>query len=64
MYEGLSAVSSKPQTVVFIALMDLDPSNGFFMSLKKGEDVCLDGNAVLRFPPAGGGLGLLLCLNL
>lgn len=64
MSEGLGRDRGKQQTVVFIALTDLNPSNGFFLSLKKGEDVCVDGNELLRFPPTGGGLGVLLCLNL
>ncbi|KAL1311907.1 hypothetical protein AAFC00_001977 [Neodothiora populina] len=55
---------AKNQTVVFVALVELNPSNGFFMPLEKGQDVCIDGNTVLRFPPCGGGVGLFICLNL
>lgn len=55
---------SRPQTVVFIALEDLGPHNGFPMELRKGEDVCMDGNDALLFPPTDGGEGILICLNL
>ena len=53
-----------PQTVVFIALTELDHRNGFFINLKPGQDVCIDGTAGLIFPPEGGGLGVCICLNL
>ncbi|KAL1311908.1 hypothetical protein AAFC00_001977 [Neodothiora populina] len=62
--EGMSIDRAKNQTVVFVALVELNPSNGFFMPLEKGQDVCIDGNTVLRFPPCGGGVGLFICLNL
>lgn len=54
----------RPQTVIFIALTELGRNNGFFLHLQPGEDVCIDSNAKLLFPPEGGGLGLCLCLDL
>lgn len=54
----------RPQTVVFIALTRLSQQNGFFIDLEPGQDVCVDSNAGLMFPPTGGGLGVCLCLNL
>ncbi|KAK3045653.1 hypothetical protein LTR09_012785 [Extremus antarcticus] len=62
--EGLGRDADKRQTVVFVALIDLDTTNGFFMSLKKGQDVCVDSRAIVYFPPTGGGSGLFFCLNL
>jgi hypothetical protein len=53
-----------PQTVVFIALTELNRHNGFFTDLEVGEDVCIDSAAGLLFPSEGGGLGVCLCLNL
>ena len=51
--------------IVVIALEELSPENGCCLSLKQGEDVCLDGNAPdLLFPSTGGGLGILLDLNI
>lgn len=54
----------RPQTVVFIALTPLNQRNGFFIDLEPGQDVCVNSNAGLWFPPPGGGLGICLCLNL
>lgn len=55
----------EPQTVVFIALQDLNANNGFFMSLPQGCDVCLDSRAEVLFPSGGGGgMGIFLALNL
>lgn len=62
--EGLGRDPKIRQTVVFVALTDLDTNNGFFMSLRKGQDVCVDSRAYVRFPPGGGGVGLYFCLNL
>ena len=59
-----SREEQRPQTVVFIALTDLNRHNGFFMDLEAGQDVCVDSAAGLLFPPEGGGLGVCLCLNL
>lgn len=53
-----------PQTVVFVALTDLSPANGFFITLSKGQDVCIDGNAILHFPPTGGGRGIFISLSI
>lgn len=54
----------KSQTVVFIALEDLGPQNGFPLDLKKGLDVCFDGDTTFWVPPAGGGRGIYICLDL
>jgi hypothetical protein len=61
---GHSSEKQRPQTVVFIALTELNRQNGFFMDLHVGQDVCVDSAAGLLFPPQGGGLGVCLCLNL
>lgn len=61
---GLGSDNETPQTVVFIALVDLTPENGFFMDLKRGEDVCADSMAPIKFPPTGGGIGIFFSLNL
>ncbi|KAK3045711.1 hypothetical protein LTR09_012745 [Extremus antarcticus] len=60
----LGCDASQPQTVVFIALQDLDSRNGFFMNLKEGNDVCLDSRPDIQVPRSGGGLGIYLALNL
>lgn len=54
----------KPQTVVFIALSRLDRTNGFFMELEAGQDVCIDSNARIVYPSTGGGLGIAIWLRL
>lgn len=59
-----SSEEERPQTVVFVALTELNRRNGFFTDLEVGEDVCVDSAAGLLFPPEGGGLGVCLCLNL
>ncbi|KAK4551406.1 hypothetical protein LTR86_011192 [Recurvomyces mirabilis] len=55
---------SLPQTVVFIAFTRLDHSNGFFMPLEVGQDVCIDSKAEIAYPPTGSGLGLAIWLRL
>lgn len=63
--DSLGMDGHEPQTLVFIALEDLNSSNGFFMTLKKGQDVCLDSRAKLRFPSrSGSGIGIFVALNL
>ena len=62
--DGLGNDARKLQTTVYIALMDLNPENGFFMHLRKGEDVCIDSKANIKFPPPGGGLGISFVLDL
>lgn len=62
--DSLGIDQHQPQTVVFIALEDLDSKNGFFMILKQGSDVCLDSCAKMHFPSTGGGSGIFLALNL
>jgi len=53
-----------PQTVVFIALTQLDHTNGFFVPLEVGQCVCIDSRARIAYPPTGGGLGLAVWLRL
>ena len=42
----------------------LNYTNGCFVELNKGEDVCLDGNSTVRFPGTGAGLGVFIDLDL
>lgn len=53
-----------PQTIVFIALTKLNYDNGFFMSLEPGAYVCINSTADIVFPPSGGGLGIVMWLNI
>lgn len=53
-----------PDTVVCIALNDLGPENGFFTRLSRGEDLCLDGGDDILLPPTGGGLVMLLWIDI
>lgn len=62
--EPLGIDDNRPQTVVFIALEDLNESNGFFQSLDCGQAICLDADERPIFPLTGGGRGVLLSLNL
>lgn len=62
--QGLGIKNQEQQTIVFIALETLDVTNGFFMSLTQGGDVCLDSKADVQFPPTGGGLGMCIVLDL
>lgn len=62
--KGLGTVKDEDQTIVFIALQDLGRLNGFFMSLDRGKDVCVDSKANILFPPSGGGIGVYIALNL
>lgn len=64
MPEGLRIDDEEPQTIVFVALEDLGPGNGFPFPLKCGQDVCVDGDVDVLIPPTGGGLGVLLVLRL
>ncbi len=63
-HEGLGIDDREPQTTIFIALENLNPENGFFMSMEHGRDVCLDSKADIRFPPTGGGLGIYIALDI
>ncbi len=56
--------SNARRTVVFIPLEDLGPENGFFMPLKYGQDVCVDGRAKISFPASGGGTGICFALRI
>lgn len=51
-------------TVVCIALDDLNHDNGFFLNLRRGEDLCLDGGDDILLPPTGGGLALLIWIDI
>lgn len=53
-----------PQTIVFIALTKLDYDNGFFMPLESGTYVCIDSTADIVYPPSGGGMGVMMYLNI
>lgn len=53
-----------PQTVVCLALCNLGPHNGFFLNLPFGQDICIDGKDRLILPPSGGGIGLLVWIDL
>lgn len=64
MPEGLCMDDDEPQTIVFIALEDLGPENGFPFPLKRGQDACVDGKLPIVVPPTGGGLGMLIILRL
>jgi hypothetical protein len=64
MPEGLRIDDEEPQTFVFIALEDLGPENGFLFPLKRGQDVCVDGELNILIPPTGGGLGVVIVLRL
>lgn len=52
-----------PDTVVCVALDHLGPDNGFFLHLQRGEDLCLDGGDDILLPPTGGGLALLIWVD-
>lgn len=52
------------QTMVCIALEDLGPDNGFPFRLQRGQDVCMDGNEALLLPPTGGGMAILIWIDL
>ncbi|KAK3669279.1 hypothetical protein LTR78_010853 [Recurvomyces mirabilis] len=62
--EGGPGVDATRQTVVFIALQDLSPHNGFPIDLSRGRDVCMDGNLGIWTPPTGGGLAIFFSLDL
>ncbi|EXJ82296.1 hypothetical protein A1O3_06109 [Capronia epimyces CBS 606.96] len=62
--DGLRIHNEHAETVVFIAVEDLDVHNGFFMPLRKGEDVCVDGDANVWFPATGGGGGVCLVFKI
>lgn len=62
--EGGPGTDEKEQTIVFIALSDLGPSNGFPIPLARGQDVCMDGKLSIWTPPTGGGLALFFSLDL
>lgn len=52
------------QTIVFIALEDLGPHNGFPFVLDRGQDVCMEGDVGIWTPPTGGGRAIFFALNL
>ena len=61
---GLNIHLGHAETIVFIPLEDLGPENGFFMPLKYGQDVCVDGRANISFPASGGGTGIFFALKI
>jgi hypothetical protein len=56
--------ATKPSTIVLIALEDWHEGNGFSQEIKVGEDICLDGDEVVKFPGTGGALGIFISLSL
>ena len=62
--DGLGVHGYHDEAVVFIALDDLGPENGFFMTLKSGQHVCVDSQAEILFPDTGGGRGIMFALRL
>jgi len=50
--------ASTSEAVVFIALQDLRPDNGFFLNLQRGYWICMDRRGSIRLPPTGGGIGI------
>lgn len=61
--EGLGK-DDEPQTVVIIALENLTPDNGFFLELRCGQDICVDGKASIDVPSTGGGTAVWIVLDL
>ena len=61
---GLAINERERSTVVMIALEPLNHENGCFVNLAAGEDVCVDGNAEVLIPGAGGGLGVFIDLDI
>lgn len=57
-------VDPEQQTMVFIALEELGPHNGFPFRLSRGEHACMDGNTAIWTPPTGGGLAICISLRL
>lgn len=62
--DGLAAVEREHSTVVIIAVEPLGLSNGCFVNLDPGQDVCVDGNRTVILPGTDSGLGILIDLNL
>lgn len=62
--EGLAVVKRERSTVVILAVESLDLSNGCFVKLEMGQDVCVDGNMTILMPGTSDGLGILIDLNL
>ena len=52
------------QTMVFIALQDLGPHNGFPFEVARGQYICVDGKASIITPPTGGGLAICFSVRL
>lgn len=61
---GADDLRREQETMVFIALQELGPHNGFPFLLKRGQDVCMDGNTGIWTPPTGGGLAICFSLSL
>ncbi len=61
---GLQIHLEHAEAVVFIAVEDLGAENGFFMRLKTGQDVVVDGRANILFPASGGGRGICLVFKI
>ncbi|KAM0714517.1 hypothetical protein Q7P37_009813 [Cladosporium fusiforme] len=52
------------QIMVFLALDDLGPHNGFPFALSRGQHVSMDGHTSLLTPPTGGGRAICFSLRL
>ena len=61
---GGAGIDEELDTLVCIALEDLDVSNGFILPLQFGQDVCVDGKDPILVPPTGGGMVLLVWVNI
>lgn len=62
MLGGFATEQNVSQAVIFVALEDLSPQNGFFMTLQKGHWVCKEGAEIVMQPSTGGGIGLFFAL--
>lgn len=62
--QGLATDHRLDSTVAIIALTPLTSSNGSFIELAEGEDVCLDGHSTIVLPGTGGGIGVLIDLKI
>jgi hypothetical protein len=49
--------------MVFVALENLGPHNGFPFEMVCGQDVCMDGHTNLLTPPTGGGRAICFALR-
>lgn len=55
---------NKTTIIVWIALGNLDSSNGIFYKMTSGQDMSLDGRERITFSGRPGGLAVLLLLSM